>query len=292
LNPEGTPRLISWDATLLLDADGAVEGIAAIGTDVTSQRAVELQIRQAHKLEGIERVAAGVAHDFNSLLTVIIGETSMLLRQAGEFHEMYEGLSAVHASAVRCAALTEQLLAVGRQQRLQPVVLNLNSIIAGAEPVIRGLVGQQVFLHLQLDPSLRFVNVDPAQIERVLTNLAANARDAMPNGGQLLIATANTDIDEMSAGGKPGLESGRFVRLTVTDTGVGMSQDVLARIFDPFFTTKPPGKGTGLGLSTVYGIVRQSGGFISVDSRPGQGATFAILLPAAGAPENPRGDQK
>lgn len=181
LYAERPPRLVSWDTTLLLNADGAVDGIAAIGTDITSQRALELQIRQEHKLESIERIAAGVVLDFNNLLTVIISESSMLLSQSGESHEMHEGLSAIHASAVRCAALTEQLLAVGRQQRLQPVILNLNSIIAGTEPVIRGLVGQNVSLHLRLDPSLRPVNADPAQIERVLTNLAANARDAMPN---------------------------------------------------------------------------------------------------------------
>jgi two-component system cell cycle sensor histidine kinase/response regulator CckA len=285
LYAESIPRLVSWETTLLLNADGGVEGIAAIGTDITSQRALEAQIRQAHKLEGLERIAAGVAHDFNNLLTVIMGETSML-RHAGESPATHESLSAIHAAAVRCAALTEQLLAVGRQQRLHPVILNLNAIIAGAEPVIRGLVGRNIGLDLRLDPTLRSVNADPAQLERVLTNLAANARDAMPDGGRLIIATENTDLDE-SARSAIGLASGTYVRLTVTDTGVGMSDEVQARIFDPFFTTKPAGKGTGLGLSTVYGIIGQSGGFISVRSRPGDGATFVILLPAAVAPRSP-----
>jgi PAS domain S-box-containing protein len=289
---EGPPRLVSWDTTLLLNDDNGVEGIAAIGTDITAQRAIEAQVRQAHKLEGIERLAAAVAHDFNNLLTVIIGETSILLGSAGELPDMHERLSAVHSSAVRCAGLTEQLLAVGRQQRLQPVILNLNSVIAGVEPVLRGLLGVNVFLHLQLESGLRPVNVDPAQMERVLINLVANARDAMPNGGQLLIATSNSSLDETSARAKVGPEAGPGVRLTVTDTGVGMSEDVLTRIFDPFFTTKLPGKGTGLGLSTVYGIVKQSGGSISVDTHPGLGATFTILLPSVKAPENSPGDSR
>jgi two-component system cell cycle sensor histidine kinase/response regulator CckA len=289
-NVEGIPRLVSWETTLLLDADGGVQGIAAIGSDITSQRAMELQIRQALKLESIERTAAGVAHDFNSLLTVIIGESSILLSRGTESDAMHESLSAINASAMRCCGLTEQLLAIGRQQRLRPVNLNLNSVIAAAQPVIRSLVGQNIVLVLQLDTSLRQVNADPVQLERVLTNLAANARDAMPNGGKLIVATENADPVEISVSGRADIEPRPYVRLIVTDTGDGMSEEVKARIFDPFFTTKPSGAGTGLGLSTVYGIVGQSGGFISVHSRPGEGASFAIFLPAAEGPEHPRAD--
>ncbi len=283
---EGIPRLVSWDTALLLDADGGVQGIAAIGTDVTAQRAVEAQVRQAQKLEGIERMAAGVAHDFNNLLTVIIGETSILLLESSEFEPSHRSLSAIDAAALRCRGLTEQLLTVGRQQRLRPVILNLNSIVAAAEPVIRSLVGREIVLDLQLDTSLLPVNADPAQLERVLMNLAANARDAMPDGGRLAIATGNAGMNEIAEYGMACLEATPYVRLTVTDTGVGMSEEVQARMFDPFFTTKPSGKGTGLGLATVYGIVRQSGGVLSVHSRPGEGTSFAILLPAAVAPEN------
>jgi two-component system cell cycle sensor histidine kinase/response regulator CckA len=287
---EGIPRLVSWETTLLLDADGGVQGIAAIGSDITSQRAIEVQIRQALKLEGIERVAAGVAHDFNSLLMVIMGESSILLERGNEFDVQHESLSAINAAALRCCGLTQQLLAVGRQQRLRPVTLNLNSIIAAAQPILRSLVGPKIVLDLQLDTSLRRINADPVQLERVLTNLAANARDAMPNGGKLIVATENAEPAETSVSGRAGLEPGPSVRVTVTDTGDGMSEEVQARIFDPFFTTKPSGAGTGLGLSTVYGIVGQSGGFISVHSRPGEGASFAILLPVAEGPGQPRAD--
>lgn len=274
---ESIPRLVSWDTTLLLDADGGVQGIAAIGVDITSQRAVEAQIRQAQKLEGIERMAAGVAHDFNNLLLVIMGETSILQEEARGAGAMQRSLSAIQASAVQCAGLTRQFLAIGGKQHLQPVVLNLNSVISGAEPVIRGVLGEEIGLHLHLDPLLRLVNADPVQMERVLSNLAANARDAMPDGGRLTIVTANAEPD---APVTLGLEPGTYIRITVTDTGCGMSEDVQARIFDPFFTTKPIGVGTGLGLATVYGIVRQSGGVISVHSRPGEGASFSIFLPA------------
>jgi len=289
---EGIQRLISWDTTLLLDADGGVEAIAAIGTDITSQKAVEAQIRQAQKLEGIRRLAAAVAHDFNNLLTVIVGHTSRLLGGISETNAMRDDLSTIRDSSMQCVGLTEQLLAIGRQQRLQLVVFNLNSTITGAEAVIRGLVGEKVRLDLRLDSSLRLVKADPAQIERVLANMAANARDAMPSGGELIIATANTELDEASVSSKPGLKSGPYVRLTLTDTGVGMSEEVRSRIFDPFFTTKAAGQGTGLGLSTVYGIIGQSEGFISVSSLPGQGTSFEILLPAAEAIDQPNAGAK
>jgi PAS domain S-box-containing protein len=283
LSAEGIPRLVSWDSTLLLNADGGVEGIAAIGTDITSQKAVEAQIRRAQKLEGIERMAAGVAHDLNNLLMVVLYHTSQSLSETEASDPMRVNISAIRASAMQCVGLTEELLAIARKQRLAPVILNLNSIIIGAEPVIRGLLGQKISLDLQLDPKLLSVNADPVQLERVLTNLAINARDAMANGGRLSIATGNAGATEIPVSGMAGVEPGPYVRLTVTDTGIGMSEEVQARIFDPFFTTKPPGSGTGLGLATVYGIVAQSGGFISVYSRPGEGASFAILLPAAGA---------
>jgi signal transduction histidine kinase len=288
---ESIPRQVSWDTTLLLDTDGGVQGIAAVGVDITSQRAVDAQIRQAEKLEGIERMAAGVAHDFNNLLLVIIGEISLLLEEVRGSGAMQRSLSAIQSSAAQCAELTRQLRAIGCKQPLDPIILNLNSVIFDAEPVIRGLLGEEIGLDLRLDPSLRSVKADLVQIQRVLSNLAANARDAMPNGGRLTIVTANAKPDETSALRTAGLEPGTYVRLTVTDTGCGMSEDVQARIFDPFFTTKPMGVGTGLGLSTVCGIVRQSGGFISVHSRPGEGASFSIFLPAAEVPANQHRDQ-
>jgi hypothetical protein len=283
LSAGGIPRLVSWDTALLLDADGGVEGIAAIGTDITSQKAVEAQIRQAQRLEGISRMAAGLANDYNNQLTVVIGRTDQLLCGTGVSQPMYERLSAVRAAALECSRLTDQLLAVGGKQRLQPVILNLNSIIADADVVMRGLAGQEIEVDLQLDPGLRPVRADRAQIERVLSNLADNARNAMPNGGKLVVATANADLDESSLSATAGLKPGPYVRLTITDTGAGISEEVQAHIFDPFFMTVPPGTGTGLGLSSIYGIVGQSGGFISVHSRPGAGTSFEILLPAAEA---------
>ena len=286
LCPEG-PRLVSWDTTLLLDTVGGVEGIAAIGTDITTQKALEAQILQAQKLEGIARMAAAVGHDFNNLLTVVLVHASNLLEGIRESHGMYGSLSAILAATTQCTGLTEQLLAVAGKQRRQLATFNLNSIIADAEPVIRALVGEKIELDLQLEPSLRPVNADRSQIERVLTNLAANARDAMPDGGKLGVATANADLDETSACAMAGVKPGPYVTVTVTDTGIGMGEDVQARIFDPFYTTKP--QGTGLGLSTVYGIVRQSGGAISVYSRPGAGASFTMLLPATEVPEDRHG---
>jgi signal transduction histidine kinase len=280
MTADNTPRLVSWDTTLLLNEDDQVQGIAAIGADVTSRRAIEAQIHQAQKLEGIGRMAAGIGHDFNNLLTVIIGHTSKLVHETRESPPLQESLSAISAAAEQCAGLSQQLLAVGRQQRLQSSICSLNTIIVGAEAVLRELAGRKTELDLQLDCRLKSVNADPAQIQRVLANLAGNACSAMPSGGELRIVTANADLDEAAVSGMPGLKPGSYVQLTVADTGTGMSEDVQARIFDPYFTTKPAGKGTGLGLSTVYGIVGQSGGHISVQSRLGEGATFTILLPA------------
>ena len=278
---EGPPRLVSWDTTLLLDADGGVDGIAAIGTDITHRNAIEAQIRQAQKLEGIGRVAADVAHNFNNLLTVVLGQVSNLLGRAGRSHAMRESLTAIQAAAIQCAGLTEQLLAIGRRQPLHPAGFNLNTAIASADAVLRVILGKKIVLKLQLDSSLRPVNADQTQIERVLTNLASNARDAMPKGGRLVVATANADPRKTSVPGAADLKPGPYVQLTVTDNGAGMSEAVMARIFDPFFTTKPAGKGAGIGLSTVYGIVAQSGGLIAVKSRPGAGTSFMMLLPAA-----------
>jgi PAS domain S-box-containing protein len=278
---DGNPRLVSWDSTLLLDTEGHVRGIGAIGTDITSQKALEAQILQAQKLEGIARMAAAVGHDFKNLLTVVLGHTSNLLDGVAESHAMYGSLSATLAAATQCALLSEQLLAVGGEQRLHPAILNLNSIVADAEAVLRALVGGNIELELRLEPALRPVNADRAGIERVLTNLAANARDAMPDGGRLVITTANVDLDKASVPATANLKPGPYVQITLADTGIGMGEEVQTRIFDPFYTTKPPGQGTGLGLSTVYGIVRQSGGSISVQSRPGEGAVFTMLLPAA-----------
>jgi signal transduction histidine kinase len=276
-------RLLAWDTTLLRNCDGAVDGVAAIGADITGQRAVESQVRQAKKLEGIAHMAAALAHDFNNILTVILGQSAYLLEGMSEPDPMYQSLSAIYASAMQCAGLTEQLLAVGGKQRMKPAVFNLNSVIQRAEAVLKSLVGDRIVLELQLHRSLRPIHADEAQLQRVLANLALNARDAMPDGGRLTLTTENADLVEASAR-PPARKPGSYVRLTVTDTGVGMSEEVQARIFDPFFTTKPSQKGTGLGLSTVYGIVGQSGGYIAVSSRPGAGASFEILLPAAQLP--------
>jgi PAS domain S-box-containing protein len=273
------PRLITWDTTMLRNQDGGFAGLAAIGRDMTDQKILEAQLLRAEKLDGIGRLAGGVAHDFNNLLTVIIGQTSMLLNQTDAAHPNHSALTGIAAAAGQCALLTQQLLAIGRRQRLLPERVNLNDVIAGEEPIIRRMVGEGVEITTDLEPSLGFVHADPVQIRRILANLAINARDAMPAGGTLTFSTSNIDPAEETAAYLADVKPGRYVRLLVIDTGIGLTEEIKERMFDPFFTTKPPGKGTGLGLSTVYGIVVQSGGHIFARGEPGAGTTIEILLP-------------
>ena len=250
-----------------------------IGRDVTEQHRLEEQLRQAQKLEAIGQLAGGVAHDFNNLLTAILGFTELLASSLPPEDPGLDDLGEIKKAGERAAALTRQLLAFGRKQIVQPTVLDINAVIEGLEPMLRRLLMETVTLRIERDEPPGLVLMDATQIEQILINLAVNASDAMGRrGGTLTIRTAMASMPS-GPGGDGVLPPGEYVLLVVTDTGSGMSEEVIAHIFEPFFTTKGPGKGTGLGLATVYGIVKQSGGDIRVHSEPGRGSTFEIVLP-------------
>jgi len=253
---------------------------------------VEAQLRQSQRMEAIGQLAGGVAHDFNNLLTAIVGYTELLLAKPSD-DPARRHVTEIRRAADRAASLTRQLLAFSRRQLMTPEVLDVNQLAVELSRMLRRLIGEHIVFNLQLDATIGAVRADRTQLEQVLMNLAVNARDAMPTGGHLTIGTSEVDLDEFTAA-RRGVAPGRYVVATVRDTGIGMSPQTQARIFEPFFTTKEPGQGTGLGLATVYGIVRQSGGAIAVDSTLGHGATFAILLPrvahaaAVAEPAEPR----
>ncbi len=268
-------------ASRLIEEHGRPVGVESICRDISERRRLEEELRQAQRLESIGRLAGGIAHDFNNLLTVISGYAEMLLARNGEAHGE---LVQIAAAADRAAVLTRQLLAFSRRQVLQPRVIQLNEVVSGLTPLLQRLIGEDVELAAALSPALEHVRADPSQMEQIILNLAVNARDAMPSGGQLSIQTANIHLDEEYVSHHGDVAVGPHVMLAVSDTGVGMEPEVAEHIFEPFFTTKPIGTGTGLGLATVYGIVKQSGGSIWVYSEPGVGTTFKIYLPAVREP--------
>ncbi len=282
-----------------------VDGVpCCIGTgiDVTARKHLEAQLQQSQKLEAIGHLAGGVAHDFNNLLGVITGYGELALRQLGPGHPVRARVDQMVKAAEHAASLTRQLLAFSRKQVMQPKLLDLNSIVADTQKMLGRLIGEDVELVIHAAAGLGTVKTDPGQIEQIILNLAVNARDAMPKGGSLTLETANVDLDEDYCAAHPPAQPGRHVMLAVSDTGRGMDEETQRRIFEPFFTTKPEGEGTGLGLATVYGIVKQSGGYIWVYSEPDRGTTFKVYLPRvdepaealvpAGPPaEAPRGDE-
>ena len=277
--------------TPILDASGAITHFVAVKKDITERLQLEAQFRQAQKMESVGQLASGIAHDFNNLLTVINGMSDLLLAQISPDDPVHADVREIHRAGERAATLTRQLLAFSRQQILEPRVVSLNSVVAGMESLLRRLLGEDIDLVVVLAPDAGSVKADPGQLEQVMGNLAVNARDAMPQGGQLTIETQNVTLDEDDARQHgAAVPPGSYVRLAVSDSGVGMDEATRARIFEPFFTTKGPGKGTGLGLSTVYGIVKQSHGFIWVYSEVGQGTSFKICLPQvteAAGPDRP-----
>jgi two-component system, cell cycle sensor histidine kinase and response regulator CckA len=269
--------------TVVLDEQGEPAGMRGVTLDVTERKELEEQLRQSQKLEAIGQLAGGVAHDFNNLLTVINGYSDLAASQLKPEDRVCQQVKEIKKAGVRAAALTRQLLAFSRKQVLRPKIVDLNMIVSETEKMLHRLVGENIELQTELDPSLETVRVDPGQMDQVLMNLAVNARDAMPRGGTLTISTRNVEFGAGNAVRYPiNLSAGRYVVLSVSDNGIGMDAKTQAHIFEPFFTTKEFGKGTGLGLSTVHGIVRQSGGTIQFESKLGCGTTFHIYLPRTG----------
>jgi signal transduction histidine kinase/HAMP domain-containing protein len=249
--------------------------------DVTEQRRLEENLRQSQKMEAIGQLAGGVAHDFNNILTIINGYGELLLSTIDSEHPMYRKLVEIKKAGERAAGLTGQLLAFSRKQVLAPQVLDINSVVTNMQKMLKRLIGENIAMEIKGSTNLWKIHADKGQIEQVLMNLIVNARDAMPNGGTITIQTDNVEIDSQQAKARDGLKPGSFVCLAVSDTGTGMDSNTKARIFEPFFTTKEIGKGTGMGLSTVYGIINQSEGAITVDSELGKGTSFTIYLPRA-----------
>ena len=252
-------------------------------TDITEQKRLESQLQQSQKMEAVGRLAGGIAHDFNNLLTVILGYSDTILRKLDLNNPMHSRVSEIQAAGRRAADLTGQLLAFSRKQILQPQTLQLNSVVSNISQMLRRLLGEDIQVTLHLDAALGQIQADPTQLEQVLVNLAVNARDAMPDGGKLVIETDNAEITEQSAL-LQGIPRGKYILLAVSDTGCGMDESTKAKIFEPFFTTKEVGKGTGLGLSMVLGVVQQSGGTVTVYSEPGVGTTFRLYLPRCDSP--------
>lgn len=275
---EANPRLIR--------VGGKPERILVIFRDVSERKKTEQQLIQSQRMEAIGLLAGGVAHDFNNHLSVIMASAAFITANPKNAKQVLEDAEEIKKAAERSASLTRQLLAFSRRQALEPKQFNLNTVITDMEKMLRRLIGEHIELDVKLDPQLGDVKADPGQIEQVIMNLVVNARDAMENGGKLVLETSNVAFKNKAFIQKFSLEPGRYVKITVKDSGIGISEDVLSHIFEPFFTTKEKGKGTGLGLSTVYGIIKQSGGHILVDSKEGQGTSFHIYLPQVSKQEN------
>ena len=254
-----------------------------VATEITERKLLEEQLLQSQKMEAVGQLAGGLAHDFNNILTAIVGYSDLLAAELGDNAQQREDIEEIRKAARRAAALTRQLLSFSRKQVLEPRIVDVNGVVLNLDKMLRSLMSENIELETQLAEDLDAARVDPNQLEQVIMNLAINARDAMPDGGTVTIETANATLGEDYAAKHVSVIPGDYVMLAVTDTGCGMTEATKARIFEPFFTTKPAGRGTGLGLSTVYGIVKQSGGNIWLYSEPNKGTTFKIYLPAVDA---------
>jgi two-component system cell cycle sensor histidine kinase/response regulator CckA len=284
LKKDGSPIRLRVSAILTKHDDEKLDRVEAYFEDLTKEGALEQQVRAVQKLEAVGRLAGGVAHDFNNILVVIKLSTEMMLSQIGPENPLSKPLLQVSSAANRAAALTQQMLAFSRRQMMKPRVVSINSIVNDTSRMLRRIIGEDVSLEIRLAENLANTKLDPDQLGQIIMNLAVNSRDAMPGGGRLAIETANVELDEAYAKTHLPVQPGRFVLLTVSDSGTGIAKADLPHVFEPFFTTKDSGKGTGLGLSIVYGIVKQSGGYIWVYSEPGQGTTFELYFPTTGAP--------
>jgi len=281
LGSRGQERWLITRAKPILDDAGKVRMVISIAQDTTELRKAEEQFRQSQKMEAVGRLAGGVAHDFNNLLTAINGYADLLLGMMEREDSRRTYLEEIRKAGSRAASLTNQLLVYSRRQILAPKSINLNDIVSHMEMMLRRLIGEDIEFQVRLDGNIDAIKADPGQIEQVILNLIVNARDAMPKGGRLFLETDQVEMaDEAACLNEPAI-SGPYVRLTVRDSGVGMEDSVKNHLFEPFFTTKQMGRGTGLGLSTVYGIVRQSGGCIGVESEKGKGTDFKVYFPAA-----------
>ncbi len=273
---DGGYSVLSWRATV----DPVTKDVYAVARDITAQRAIEAQLRQAQKMEAIGQLAGGVAHDFNNLLSAILGNTELAKASVPQGSTVAEPLAEIEAAASRAANLTNQLLAFSRRQPFRPVAVDLNALVNDLMKMLRRLLPENITIDLLPGRDLATVHADPTQLEQVVVNLCVNARDAMERGGRLTIGTENASIDDRLREALPWAKPGRCVLLSVTDTGAGMTPEVRERAFEPFFTTKGAQHGTGLGLSTVYGIVQQHGGIVQVSSETGRGTTFKVFLPS------------
>ena len=282
-NPAGETR---WFQTIKVPLRRPEEGSATllgVATEITERKRLEEQLLQAQKMEAVGQLAGGVAHDFNNILTAIVGYTDLLAGELGGNVRHLEDLEEIRKAARRAAALTRQLLAFSRKQVLEPRIIDMNDVVLNLDKMLRSLIAENIELKTELADNLAAARADPNQIEQVIMNLAINARDAMPDGGTVTIETGNATLDDAYAAQHVSVIPGEYVMLAVSDTGCGMDEKTKSRVFEPFFTTKPVGRGTGLGLSTVYGIVKQTGGNIWLYSEPGKGTTFKIYLPAIAA---------
>ena len=280
---DGSTVRVRISGSLIQDPENGAEHFQGYVEDMTQQSTLEQQVRQVQKLEAVGRLAGGMAHDFNNVLVVIKLSTELMLRQITPESPLSRPLLQVSNAADRAAALTRQMLAFGRQQLMQTRIINLNSVVSETSHMLRHVIGEDIQLVTKLSDTADNSRLDPDQVAQVILNLAVNARDAMPQGGTLQIETANVELDDAYTKTHPPVHPGRYVMLAVSDTGTGIDKSILPRIFDPFFTTKEVGKGTGLGLSIVYGIVKQSGGYIWAYSELGHGTTFKLYFPATRA---------